>query len=82
LGRRFFAESQQLLSELTGVGVEAQHVERTAEALGAEIDQDERQVVDEPKTAAAQPPTSQARYERPPTTGPRPATGRPAPRTG
>jgi hypothetical protein len=40
-----FAESSTLLGELAGVRVEAKQVERTAEALGAEIARDERHVV-------------------------------------
>ncbi len=38
-----FQEGSQLLSELAGVAVEAKQVERTAETLGKEIAQDERQ---------------------------------------
>ena len=38
-----FQEGSELLTELAGVAVDAQQVERTAEALGAEIAQDERQ---------------------------------------
>ena len=38
-----FREGSQLLSELAGVAVEAKQVERTAETLGKEIAQDERQ---------------------------------------
>jgi len=38
-----FAESSALLKELAGVEVNARHVERAAEALGQQIDQDERQ---------------------------------------
>jgi hypothetical protein len=52
-----FAESEELLWELAGVRVEAKHVERAAEALGEEIAQDERQVVDEPEAQEALPPT-------------------------
>lgn len=52
-----FAESEELLWELAGVRVEAKHIERAAEALGAEIAQDERQVVDEPEQHEALPPT-------------------------
>ncbi len=52
-----FVESAELLWELAGVRVEAKHVERAAEALGAEIAQDERQVVDEPKAHEVLPPT-------------------------
>ena len=47
-----FAESSELLRELGGVPVDAKQVERTAEALGREIAQDERAVVDpSPPTA-------------------------------
>jgi uncharacterized protein UPF0236 len=52
-----FAESEELLWELAGVRVEAKHVERVAEALGAEIAQDERQVVDELEAHEALPHT-------------------------
>jgi hypothetical protein len=38
-----FQESSELLKELAGVGVDAKQVERTAEALGKEIAEDERQ---------------------------------------
>lgn len=41
-----FAESSELLQELAGVPVEAKQVERTAEALGREIAQDERTVIE------------------------------------
>ena len=41
-----FAEGSELMGELAGVRVDAKQVERTAEALGREIAQDERQVVD------------------------------------
>ena len=47
-----FAESSELLSELAGVAVDAKQVERTAEALGREIAEDERNVV-EPATPGA-----------------------------
>lgn len=40
-----FQEGSELLQELAGVAVEAKQVERTAEALGAEIAADERQDV-------------------------------------
>ena len=42
-----FAESSELIDELAGVSVDAKQVERTAEALGREIAQDERDVVEE-----------------------------------
>lgn len=51
-----FAESSALLDELAGVHVEAKQVERCAEALGAQIAQDERAVV-EPS-----PPTAPTMY--------------------
>jgi hypothetical protein len=38
-----FQEGSELLTELAGVAVDAQQVERTAEVLGAEIAEDERQ---------------------------------------
>jgi hypothetical protein len=37
-----FQESSELLNELAGVSVDAKQVERSAEALGAEIAEDER----------------------------------------
>jgi hypothetical protein len=49
-------ESSELLRELAGVGVDTKQVERTAEALGREIAQDERAVV-EPS-----PPTAPTMY--------------------
>jgi len=41
-----FAEGSELMGELAGVPVDAKQVERTAEALGREIAQDERDVVE------------------------------------
>jgi hypothetical protein len=41
-----FEESGELLRELAGVAVDAKQVERTAEALGREISEDERTVVE------------------------------------
>ena len=41
-----FAESSELLKELAGVPVNPKHVERAAEALGAEMAADERQVIE------------------------------------
>ncbi len=41
-----FAESSELMRELAGVSVDPKQVERTAEALGREIAQDERCVVE------------------------------------
>ena len=43
-----FQESHDLLRDLAGVDVPTKHVERTAEAMGREISQDERQVVESP----------------------------------
>ncbi len=40
-----FAETSELMRELAGVPVDAKRVERSAEALGREISQDERRVV-------------------------------------
>jgi len=40
-----FEEGAELLGELAGIGINAKQVERTAEALGAEITADERQRV-------------------------------------
>jgi hypothetical protein len=47
-----FAESSELLGDLAGVAVGAKQVERTAEALGREVAEDERSVV-EPATPCA-----------------------------
>ena len=41
-----FEESGELMRELAGVAVDAKQVERTAEALGREIAEDERTVVE------------------------------------
>ncbi len=43
-----FEEGHDLLRELAGVAVSAKHVERAAEALGHEVAEDERQVVEPP----------------------------------
>lgn len=51
-----FEESEELLKELAGVHVDAKHVERSAEALGAEIAEDERRMVEEPPSTALLPP--------------------------
>jgi hypothetical protein len=51
-----FEESSELMRELGGVPVDAKQVERTAEALGREIAQDERVVVD------PSPPTAPTMY--------------------
>lgn len=50
-----FAEGSELMRELAGVSVDTKQVERTAEALGREIAQDERTVVIEPE---APPPST------------------------
>lgn len=52
-----FMEGAELMSELAGVDVDAKQVERTAEALGAEIAKDERRHVEPPTTDEAVPPT-------------------------
>lgn len=51
-----FAESSTLLDELAGIRVEDKQVERTAEALGAEIARDDRDVVE------PQPPSAPTMY--------------------
>jgi hypothetical protein len=51
-----FQEGSALLTELAGVAVEAKQVERTAEALGKEIAEDER-VHTEPLDALSLPQT-------------------------
>lgn len=43
-----FEEGHELLQELAGVDVPTKHVERAAEALGREIAEDEKQVVEPP----------------------------------
>jgi hypothetical protein len=43
-----FEEGHELLSELAGVDVPTKHVERAAEALGREIAEDEKHVIDPP----------------------------------
>ena len=51
-GRVSFGESSELLRELAGLDIDAKLAERQAEALGREIADDERQVVEpEPSTA-------------------------------
>jgi hypothetical protein len=52
-----FEEGHELLSELAGVDVATKHVERTAEALGREIAEDEKQVVEPPGADAVLAPT-------------------------
>ena len=51
-----FAETSELMRELAGVSVDPKRVERSAEALGREIAQDERCVVE------PQPPTAPTMY--------------------
>ena len=46
-----FQEGHQLLGELAGVEVPTKHVERAAEALGREVAEDERLVVEQPVAA-------------------------------
>jgi hypothetical protein len=53
-----FEEGAELLGELAGIRVNAKQVERTAEALGAEIADDERQRV----TPSAEPELAPALY--------------------
>jgi hypothetical protein len=48
-----FAESSELMNDLAGVIVDAKQVERSAEALGREIAQDERSVVESAAPCAA-----------------------------
>ncbi len=48
-----FAESSALLHELAGLGVDAKHVERAAEALGGEVAEDERRGVVPPPAPSA-----------------------------
>lgn len=52
-----FAEGHELLRELAGVNVPTKQVERAAEALGCEIAQDERQVVEPPPAGERVAPT-------------------------
>lgn len=52
-----FAEGRELLDELAGVEVSTKQVERVAEALGAEIAEDERRVVEPPANDTPQPTT-------------------------
>jgi hypothetical protein len=47
-----FAEGSGLLDELAGVAVDAKTVERTAEALGRQVAQDEREVVEAGRPSA------------------------------
>jgi len=52
-----FMEGGELMLELAGVRVDAKQVERTAETLGAEIAQDEREHVEPPPPQGVLPPT-------------------------
>lgn len=52
-----FEEGHELLNELAGVDVPAKQVERAAEALGREMAQDERHVVESPVVDEAVAPT-------------------------
>jgi hypothetical protein len=52
-----FEEGHELLCELAGVDVPTKHVERTAEALGREIAEDEKQVVEPPGASEPLAPT-------------------------
>ena len=47
-----FEEGSQMLQELAGVAVDAKHVERAAESLGAEVAEDERQSLQPLETEA------------------------------
>jgi hypothetical protein len=52
-----FEEGHELLHDLAGVDVPTKHVERAAEALGREIGEDERRVVEPPPADEAVAPT-------------------------
>ena len=52
-----FEEGHELLRELAGVDVPTKHVERAAEALGREIAEDEKQVVEPPWASEPLAPT-------------------------
>ncbi len=52
-----FEEGHELLRELAGVDVPTKHVERAAEALGREVAEDERRVVEPPPPDEAVAPT-------------------------
>jgi hypothetical protein len=54
-----FEEGHELLTALAGVDVPTKHVERAAEALGREVAEDERRVVEAP---AADPPVAPTLY--------------------
>jgi len=61
-----FEETQELLRELAGVEVPTKQVERSAEALGREIAEEERPVVEPPTVEEAVMPTrsSSERHQR------------------
>jgi hypothetical protein len=69
-----FEEGHELLAELAGVEVPTKHVERAAEALGREVAEDERRVVEPPAAEEPLAPTLSA------TTSSTPAISRPAAR--
>ena len=52
-----FQEGNELLSELAGIEVPTKHVERAAEALGREVGEDERLVVEPPAAEQSVAPT-------------------------
>jgi hypothetical protein len=52
-----FAEGHELLHELAGVEVATKHVERAAEALGRQIAEDERRIVEPPPSNTPLAPT-------------------------
>ena len=52
-----FEEGHELLTELAGVNVPTKHVERAAEALGREVAEDERRVVEPPAANEPMAPT-------------------------
>jgi len=52
-----FEEGHELLTELAGVDLPTKHIERAAEALGREVAQDERRVVEPPPADESVAPT-------------------------
>ncbi len=52
-----FVEGSELMNELAGVAVDGKQVERTAEALGREIADDERRVIEPPALTESVAPT-------------------------
>lgn len=52
-----FKEGHELLTELAGLHISTKHVERAAEALGREIAQDERRVIEAPEAHEVVAPT-------------------------